>query len=181
MRNARATGMKACNDCFPNRPGDQNACLRSDLSLDLVFLGRDVPENASPADRLGRNGVQPRRTAGPHVRQPPSAAKGVWLTVSPVTIAQWYALLQHPLPAAATKPEAAARVQQKRIQTELLPRLKATLSTGRVCVLATRAEAHALRQILKPDEAKQKSGSSRASARRSGTNVTRSVGCCCCP
>lgn len=150
---------------FPKQTGEiRTLRLRSDLSLDLVFLGRDVLENAVPLTDLAET-VFSREERQARMRQPPSAAKGVWLTVSPVTIAQWYALLQHPLPAAATKPEAVARVLQKGIQTELLPRLKRRFPLEELR-LATRAEAHALRQILKPDEAKQKSGSSRSVSER---------------
>lgn len=150
---------------FPKQTGElRRLRLRSDLSLDLVFLGRDVLESAVPLTDLAET-VFSREEKQARTRLPPSAAKGVWLTVSPVTIAQWYALLQHPLPAAATKPEAVARVLQKGIQTELLPRLKRRFPLEDLR-LATRAEAHALRQILKPDEAKQKPGSSRSVSER---------------
>ena len=150
---------------FPKQTGEiRRLRLRSDLSLDLVFLGRDVLESAVPLTDLAET-VFSREEKQARTRLPPSAAKGVWLTVSPVTIAQWYALLQHPLPAAATKPEAVARVLQRGIQTEYLPRLKRRFPLEDLR-LATRAEAHALRQILKPDEAKQKPGSSRSVSER---------------
>ena len=150
---------------FPKQTGEiRKLRLRSDLSMDFVFLGRDVLESAVPLTDLAET-VFSRDERQNRTRLPLSAAKGVWLTVSPVTIAQWYALLQHPLPAAATKPEAVARVLQKGIQTELLPRLKRRFPLEDLR-LATRAEAHALRQILKPDEAKQKSASSRSTSER---------------
>lgn len=145
---------------YPKQTGElRKLAIRRDLTIDLVFMGQDVLGNSIPLSDLA-DAVIKRDESKSQQRTPPRAAKGVWLSLAPLTIAQWYGLLQLPLPAQATKPEATARVRLPGVTDELLPRMRKRFPLEELR-LATRAEAHALRKLLESSRPREKSASSR--------------------
>lgn len=153
---------EAMQRLFPKQTGEvRKVRVHGDLSLEFVFLGKDVLLSAIPITDmaetvLGRDAKQRQSGAA----QP--SAKGVWLSLTPVSIVQWYTLLQHPLPPTATKPEATARVLQRGVVSEFLPRLQKRFPLEGFR-LATRAEVHVLRKLITP-ESQDRTKNSRESA-----------------
>lgn len=151
---------EALQRLFPKQTGElRHLGIQKDLALDLVFLGEDVLGSAVPLTDLA-DAVLNRDERQNPPQVPQLAAKGIWISFVPITMAQWYGLLQQPLPVRATKPTATARVLQQGILSELLPRLQKRFPLESLR-LATRAESHVLRKLVTPSSEKEKSPSNK--------------------
>lgn len=153
---------EALQRLFPKQTGEvRRVRIRSELALDFVFLGKDVLSSAVPLTDLAET-VFNRDTKQNQPRAAPAVAKGIWLSLAPITIAQWYTLLLHPLPAAATSPEATARVLHRGVVSEFLPRVQKRFPLEGFR-LATRAESHALSKLVSRASPQDRPKSSRDS------------------
>lgn len=147
---------EALRRLFPQQTGELwQLRVSKELSLEFVFLGKDALGSAVPLTDLA-DAVLHREERQSRPGKAPLSARGIWISLVPITMAQWYALLQQPLPARATKPAATARVLQKGILSELLPRLHQRFPLEALR-LATRAESHVLRKLITPPAEKDQS------------------------
>lgn len=124
---------------WPRETGEVRRIAVGSLpALDLVYLS---PEAIRRGFTLTQLFETPRGSAAT------GRPLGAWVSIKPLSLQQWYGLLQVPLPAKATQPETIAKVPYLGVVDRLLPVLRARFPLEELR-LPSRNESAALRALV---------------------------------